>query len=408
MTDQTSANVLAAIKKQSGLGTPASGAGAVRIRANDSPGFSPEFAAIISGEKRSDMLTAMGRLGNQMIPGSFNCEWGVGGEHDLFIEGIQRGTFSAAITRTYDNSAGLTSLEVTADDTITQVGTTTLIGVIFVGDIITLTNMSTAANNDLRLRVTNVTATVITVAKNSAGVGPLTVQAADNACVLTRLKKLASPAAPVMPYFTVEQYDGDHDRSQYFTDTMVVGMKLTLAPDGHIMVEYRFMAVDWVDLDTGTSPYFTSPTLTSGLKLIADDTFIRRATGDEAKLTGLTLDFSIVHGLTKTIANNRKGIPYANNLDITGSVTAVRSDLAAFTNLRAEDEFALSLMAQEPGAAPKPTMGLYLPRMKFKKVSAPYGGGDGHKIDTLELMIGPKVAGSIDDAGSATFFSSAA
>ncbi len=407
MADQSSSNVLAAIKAQGALGTAASGAGATRIRANDSPGLKMVFGRIQSGEKRSDQLKTMGRLGNQEVQGSFNCEFGVGGEHDILIQAILRSTFGAAVTRTYDNSAGLTSLEITADDTITQVGTTTLIGVIFKGDIITLAGMSNAANNDIRLRVTNVTATVITVAKNAAGVGPLTVQAADIACTLTRMKKIISPAAPVLPYFTIEQYDGDHDRSQYFFDTILTGMKLTCAPDEHIMVAYTFLGLDGVDLDTGTSPYFTTPTLTTGLKLIATDSFIRRNNGDVAKFTGFEVDFQIAAAVTKTIGS-RKGVIFANDLTVAATISSLRSDFAHFTALKAVSEFETSIMMQEPGVNPKPTMGLYLPRCKFADVGGPYGGGDGGKVDTLELIVGPKTAGTIDDGSIANFFSSAA
>lgn len=86
-----------------------------------------------------------------------------------------------AASWTYDNSAGLTSLAVTAKNEITQVGTTSLVGRVYPNDRITLANMSTAGNNGLDLLILSVTANTITVFGS-----PLTVQAADTACTLTR------------------------------------------------------------------------------------------------------------------------------------------------------------------------------------------------------------------------------
>jgi len=91
-----------------------------------------------------------------------------------------------ANTITYNGGAALTSLEVTAANEITSVGTTSFVGVISEGDIIYLTDMSTAANNNVYCRVTTVAANKLTLAGT-----PLTIQAADSGCSLFQLPSVA-------------------------------------------------------------------------------------------------------------------------------------------------------------------------------------------------------------------------
>jgi hypothetical protein len=68
----------------------------------------------------------------------------------------------------------------------------------------------------------------------------------------------------------------------------------------------------------------------------------------------------------------------------------------------------MSIMLQEPGSTPKPCLALYFPRVKIASLSAPFGGSDGAKVETLGLMIGPKTAATGYDAGMYTIHSSAA
>ena len=125
------------------------------------------------------------------------------GEHRYFLEDT---TFDEIIFRlyhnggvastiTYNGGAALTSLEITAANTIVSVGTTSFVGVISEGEIIYLTNMSTAANNNVNCRVTTVAANTLTLAGT-----PLTIQGADSACSLTTLPSVALIDSIDIPY----------------------------------------------------------------------------------------------------------------------------------------------------------------------------------------------------------------
>ena len=99
---------------------------------------------------------------------------------------------------------------------------------------------------------------------------------------------------------------------------------------------------------------------------------------------------------------------FDNDMAVSGSISAPRSDFANLTSFDAETEFEMGILLQEPTTAPKPFFAVYLPRVKFSALSAPVGGGDGAKIETLTLMVGPKVAATGYDGTIATFHTSVA
>lgn len=94
---QTATNVLAALKRETEFNTPpAVVTGANRIRLLDSPGLKLTRANIESMERRSDQLENIGRLGGKSVAGSYNTEINPGGEFDLLLEDLVRGTLGAA------------------------------------------------------------------------------------------------------------------------------------------------------------------------------------------------------------------------------------------------------------------------------------------------------------------------
>ncbi|MBU2249151.1 MAG: hypothetical protein KKD77_20560 [Gammaproteobacteria bacterium] len=125
------------------------------------------------------------------------------GEHRYFLEDTTfeelifrlYHTGSSATTITYNGGAALTSLEITAANTIISVGTTSFVGVIDVGAIIYLTDMSTAANNNVNCKVLTVAANTLTLVGT-----PLTIQGADSACSLIQLPSVALIDSIDIPY----------------------------------------------------------------------------------------------------------------------------------------------------------------------------------------------------------------
>jgi hypothetical protein len=166
--------------------------------------------------------------------------------------------------------------------------------------------------------------------------------------------------------------------------------------------QYTFLGMDRTQLTTGTSPWFTSPTLTTDLGLVADDATIRFNGAVVSTFTGFDLDFSIAAAGQPVIGSFVSPDIFDNDLTVTGSITGLRSDFSNLTLYDAETEFEIGILLEELETAPKDCISIFLPRVKISGLSAPVGGGDGAKIETLQLMIGPKVSATGYDAGICT------
>ena len=403
MPFQTGSNYLVAIGPELvATGTPALANSGKILRTVDSPGLKLNRANIMSAERNDAMTRPMARLGFKSVDGSYNSEWSVGGMQDDLLAALLRTTWAVAATRTYDNTAALTSLEITGTNTITQVGTTSFVGAIFEGDIIYLTNMSNVLNNNINLRVLTVAANVLTVAGT-----PLTVQVADIACELIRRKKVYTPATPTRLSFSVEQYNEDIDLSELFIGCRLVGVKFSFKPGAHATITWTFQGMDRTLLLVGTSPWFTAPPVTTGISVVADDSVIVAGGTVVTNYTGLDLDFAIAAKGEPCIGSLISPDIFDNDLSVSGSVTGLRSSFAALIDYDAETEFALGMKLEEPITAPKPTVSLWLPRVKIGGIDAPLGG-DGAQIETRSLLIGPAVATTTLHASPVIFHSSGA
>ncbi|MFH1603813.1 MAG: phage tail tube protein, partial [Pseudomonadota bacterium] len=322
----------------------------------------------------------------------------------LTIEGAD---IACTITRlnkvlTYAAGADYTSLEITATNEITSVGTESFVGKIYVSDIIRLDGMSTVANNDLNVRVATVAANVLTVCGN-----PLTIQGADNACRLSRLKKLILPATPVRVSHTIEQYNEDIDLSELFKGNRLIGARFSFKPGAHATITWTFLGMSRELLVVGTSPWFTTPGVTTGISVVADDSVILKDGVAVTTFTSMDLDFTIAAKGEPTIGNLTSPDVFDNDLSVTGTITALRSDFQNLIDYDAESEFSVAIKLEEPVAAPKPCVSLYLPRVKIGGVDAPLGG-DGAQIETRNLLIGSAVATSTLEATPVVIVSSGA
>lgn len=400
---QSASNVMVAIKRETATGVaPVDPTGAFRLPLTDSPGLELARNPIVSNIQRADLVTPMGRLGGKSITGSYNGEAIVGGALDLLLESIMRCVATPAVAIT-EATAGLTSITTTQNTIVASAGSWITAGV-RVGDVITLTDHASAENNGLRLRVTQVTATTITVAGN-----PLTANAApDSAFQMEILKKMTNPAVPVRYTHAIEQYDVDIDESELFLGCRLIGLDLSFKPDSPATYVATFHGLDRTLYQSGTSPFYVTPTEASGLSLIADDSAIRYDGTDVGTFTSFDLKFQIAAGGVSVIGSVVGPDVFDNRLTVSGSVSGLRSGFANLTRFDAETEFELSILLSEPNTTPVSCLGIYLPRVKIGKLAAPAFGGDGAKIETLELMVGPQTAGSGVDATTVAIHSSAA
>jgi len=106
MANQSATNVLVALKREVTFGTPPGATGADRLRALDSSGLKKTRSNIESAERRSDQLQNIGRLGSTSVDGSYTTEINPGGEFDLLLEDLVRGTLGSLAEVTAIDAGG--------------------------------------------------------------------------------------------------------------------------------------------------------------------------------------------------------------------------------------------------------------------------------------------------------------
>jgi len=399
MTLQRNANVLVAIHRETAINVQATATGAIQMRVLPSAGVQLQRAQIQSNEKRSDLLKSLARLGYKTVSGDYDSEHTVGGHTDLLHESIMRSTWATA---TNIGFATMTSVLLATNAVIATGGSWITQGV-KVGDIFTISGTTVSADNGLNTRALSVSTLTIGVAT-----GTFVTLATTATGTLTILKKLSVAATPTRYSHTIEQYDGDTDLSELFTGNRLTGMHVTCKPGQPVTVKYTFMGCDRTALATGTSPYFTTPTLTTGLAFITEDSSIRYNGALAAQFTGFDLDFKIATKGEAVISSLVTPDLFDDDFEMTGTITGLRSDFSNLTLFDAETEFDVSIKLEEPNTGPpKSCFAYFLSRVKLGGINAPFGGGDGGKIETLQLLVGPKVATSVYDAGYITIHSSA-
>jgi hypothetical protein len=381
-------------------------ADAQTMRITSSPGMELKRANILSAELRDDGTQTMPRLGFKTLSGSFNGEVSVGGALDVMYQAIMRATWAAANAITVTGAGAKVSFQVTSTSGVAYVGSSSLLTLgLKVGDVCRFSNMSTVANNDINFRIATIASDGLSFTTYGT---PLTVQAADTAATLTILKKLSTATTPVRRSFTIEQYDEDIDMSELYLGCRLVGFKLSGKPGEMVLWESTWEGMDRTILTTGTSPWFTTPAVTTGLALVADDSAISYNGAVAVNVTGFELEFKIAAEGEAVLGTLVTPDVYDNVCVVTGSLMGVRSDLSRAALFDAETEFEVSLLMQEPTAAPQPCAGFFLPRVKIGALSTPFGGTTGAKVETFPLLIGVKGAATGYDQSICNFFSSAA
>jgi hypothetical protein len=348
------------------------------IRLTPSPGLSLQRPRIESQEIRSDGLTPKARLGSRSITGSYNGEISAT-SFDSWLEAVMRGTYTAAVAIT---ETEMTSITTTTSTIVAAAGSWITEGV-RVGDVVRLTGHAQTANNDINLIVSAVSATTITVVGT-----PLVADAsADLTFTLTILKKLINPATPTERTFYIEEYYQDIDQSNLFGGCKIDGFTIRGTPDGMATIEFRVVGASMSPQDTGSSPYYTSPTTTTTAALVFADAQLSIDGTAVAIATAFELNANLGAATLPVIGSPNTPDVFSSQLRMTGSFSAVREDLSYLTGYDAETEYALHVLLEEPTGTPKKCVGIYVPLLTLDDASAPLGQ-DGAMVQTLPFTVG--------------------
>lgn len=411
MVYQSQSNSYTAFKVQSGLGTQATGASGIVLRQTGSGGgLKMTKAATESNEVRRDGMRTRGRHGTQKVSGSWGGEASLG-SHDPVLEATMRGTWSSVLVIT-EATAALASITTGANTIVAAAGSWITAGV-RVGDVGRLTNHSSAGNNARNLRITGVTALTLTVAET------LTVNAvADTTFTLTIAKKLINPAAGSMVkrYYTVEDHEVDIDASEVATDFVWGAVKLSMSPNGILMLDPSGMGTGRFEvLSAGSAPLLTSPTESTGAPMSVVDAYVRLGSSDFVDLTAFDLTMDI-----KPMAPEVFGTPaikyspdvFTGQMGISMNLSMLRSDLARVSSYIAEDLFSLHILAVDNEAEPKDYFSIYVPNFSFgtvdKSALSKEGGPRTQTISIPEALVGKDETGGAFDPTMIKFSSTAA
>lgn len=401
-TYQSQTQAWTAFKVQSALGSQASGSGGTVLRTTGGQGGRLSKAATESGEVRRDGMSSRGRHGTYKTSGQAGGELSLGVADDV-MQAVFRGTWGSADTAW--TQSDFTSLTTGANTIILASGNPITLG-LRIGDIIRLTTMAATGNNSKNLRITGLSATTITVAET------LTVDAvADITCTITRTgRKLINPAAGslVSRYFTIEEHEVDIDVSEVFTDCVWGSLKFTMQPNGIIMMDTGWTGTGQFETkSSGTAPFLTSPTEPTGTPLAVVDATIRMGSTDLVDLTGLDLTFDTAPVAPDVFGSgNIKYAPdvFPGDMKISGSVSALRADLAHVAEFLNETQLSLHILAVENESEPKSFVSIHIPNFTLGSVDkSALSKSGGPRTQSMSI---PAALVGIDDRGNAAGYDS--
>jgi hypothetical protein len=354
-----------AFKFQNALNEQAIGAGGTVLLTTGGQGGRLTKAAVESQTVRRDGMSLRGRQGTAKTAGAYTSELFIG-QMESILEAVMRGTWSAADLTLA--AADMTSITV-AEHTITAAGGSWITTGLRVGHVVRLAGSAEATNNGRNLRITGLTATVITVAET------LTPHAgADTDFSLVRPGRvLINPAERVKRYCTIEEHETDIDASEVFTDCVWGSAKFSFQPNGNIMVDTAWTGTGRMETKTGAdAPVFTNPTELTDEPLSATGATVSLGGEDMLDLTSADLTIDIQPNAPDVVAPPSN--PYAPDV-FTGSVlvslnlTALRKDVAAVADFISEEQLSLHMMFARDGDDPDSDfLSIYVPNFTLGSV----------------------------------------
>ncbi|AWK85029.1 phage tail tube protein [Azospirillum thermophilum] len=394
---QTQFNAYVAYKAQSARGTAASGTGANLLPLTGGKGQLTK-QAIQSQQVRQDGMAVRGRHGTQKTSGQYPGELQLS-NYDPLLEAVMRGTWASGVSITQATGAMSSATLSATGSVITFSAGNVITAGLRVYDVVTFTSGLAAGDLNKPLRVVGLTNTSITVAEALTTVtGPVSSYAFS-----VKGRKLINPAAGalVQRYFTIEEAEIDADQSELFTDCKWGKIDLSMQPNGMLTITPSWMGTGAAQGLTGAaSPYYTSPALVAAATpLAAIDATLRVGSSDFVDLTAFSLSIDLGLNAPDVVGAKTSPDVFDGVMKVSGSITAMRKDLQAFTDFLAETPLALTMLAQVPGSSPIDFLSVTVPNFTLGGVDKSEIKRDGGPR-TVTLNIAAELVG-VDTRGGA-------
>jgi hypothetical protein len=386
VTYQTARNIRVAYKAETTFNTLAGATGGYQFRVNRG-GMNLTKSPINSNEIRPDGLVTRGRHGQRDVKGSYEGDLSLATFDPLF-EGGFRNTWGAALSITQATGAMSSATLSVAAHAITASGGSWITAGLRIGDVIRLTAGFVSGNLNRNLRVTALTATVITVQETlTVEAGPLSTY------TVARPKTLLMGTAPHS--FTVEETHLDIDASEVFTGCRVGKTAFSLTPNNMSLVTFDFVGADQQIMTSGSSPYYTAPTDTTSIGMTAVEAAILLNGVTIADLTKFDIAIDLKAAGTNIVGATITPDVFTNRMEVTASIGGLMQDLQHIQDFISETQFSLQALFTENEAEPKDFFSVYVPNFTFASGSKDALGGDGPRSLTMDLLVGA------DDSGAA-------
>lgn len=306
-----------AFKKQSGLGSAASGSGAQYLRR--------ETAAF---NKKTDTYNSNEITSHQQYTGD---TYGIGSTEGSLDNVLSVGTYASfmgsAVRRDFAAVSAITSLSLTIAGsgpyTVTRGTGSFLTDGVKIGNVVRITaGTYTGVARDINLLVTGVTALVLTVivpnGKALAAQGPV----ASSTVTVMGKTTFAPISGHTNDYYTFEEQYSDLSLNRVYSDVQVGTVEISVPATGNSTVKLSMMGL--IRAKSGTAT-FTTPTVETTTSILSAANGIILLNGAKSTV-GTSFNGKIENGLAKgeaTIGSNSISDMVKGDIKFSGTVTAV-------------------------------------------------------------------------------------
>lgn len=358
---------ITSFKKQSALGTAASGAGGKEFRRTTAE-FNANRDMYESNEIVSHHMSTGSAYGLQKADGTGNIELSPGTYADL-MAGLLERDFAAVSAI---SSLSLTIAASGSDYTITRGSGDFLTGGIKAGMVIQLTGGSLAAGNvSKNLWVRSLTTTVLTVRVLNGTA--MTAEGPIASCTVTPVGKTTytPTTGHTTDYFSIEEWYSDLSKSELFTDMKVGNMSLNMPASGMVTGSFGFVGLG---RSVSGSQVLTTPTTSTTSTVAAINGFIQINGTVQAALVGFTLTVDKAAENAGAVVGSNVGADVnTGRIRVSGTVTAQFDSTTLRDLVIAETVVPIDIVTTCDETATSNFIGFTLPAVKLTTDSADDG-----------------------------------
>lgn len=355
-------NKTIAYKKQTALGTTATGSGGQLIR-RETATFNQTKDTYENNEIVSHQQSTGATHGIARSAGTINGLLS-GSSYSALMGSLLRKDFVA--------TSALTGLSLTiaasgSNYTITRATGDFLTGGIKIGDVIQITAGSVNANNlNKNLVVVGVTATVLTVNVLNSG-ATMTAEGPIASCTITVPGKKAwvPTTGHTNDYYTFEEWYSDAVRSHVYPDLQIGMLDVAVPATGNVTAAFGLVGLGG-KTESGTQS-LTSPTAattTSVMSSVAGAVYVGGVRYTNITSFSLKIDGQVNPG-EAVVGSNTVGDVYRGRIKVSGSFSFVYDADTLGANFLDETATSLIAVLADARTAAANTVAFVLPRVKF-------------------------------------------